>query len=585
MQSVYRIKTLFSVGILSSLLLLTGCVSRPKTVTVQVVATADVHGRIFDKDCIDGSDREGSLAKLSSLLNREREEYRNVIYLDAGDYLQGSIEAYHDMTSQFYRRSLTAQAYNLLGCDAIAMGNHEFAVGSKGYYQFFQSIKCPVLCANAYYDEPGDFVPAYKILEIQGVRFAILGLTSSISNWSVPSDRMDVRVRDMVSVANHWIPILREEQKADVVIGLVHSGYDEGTLLEEGINENEVKRMVSLVQGFDLVVYGHDHDERIEQITDPDGKRVLVVNPGPYANNAAAVTLSVCKSDAAKPQVTASGKIIPLADEQPDKSFLNALSAWYDDVRNYSDSIIGSFAAPIDCKGVLWGESSLMDYQHSVQMRFCEAEVSLTSPVMKVGRIEAGPLSIKESFGLYEYDNTIVALMLKGSEIKSVLESSYNLFYNTVNSESEHLLNIKTNASGDGTEPVANYASFVSAAGIDYTVNVTKPQGERVTILSMSGGAQFDLDRLYRTSVTSYMYSSPKSPLLQATGMSKRELMRRLVLSSESDIRYSMLTELELNKKDGRSVEVKPLDNWRLVPQKVVGDFLRRDTVNFSFIN
>ena len=103
-----RIGVLITAGCLS--LFLMCCTSGPDTVTVRIVATTDVHGHIFDKDCVSGSEREGSLAKFSTFLNRERKEQRNVIYLDAGDMLQGTIDDYHDQTAQFARECLPASS-------------------------------------------------------------------------------------------------------------------------------------------------------------------------------------------------------------------------------------------------------------------------------------------------------------------------------------------------------------------------------------------------------------------------------------------------------------------------------------------
>ena len=66
--------------------------------SIRFVATTDVHGRFFADNCLDGSERKGSLAKFSTFLKEQRAEYSNVIYLDAGDILQGSVEMYHDVT-------------------------------------------------------------------------------------------------------------------------------------------------------------------------------------------------------------------------------------------------------------------------------------------------------------------------------------------------------------------------------------------------------------------------------------------------------------------------------------------------------
>ena len=160
-------------------LILSGC-SGKKVVEIRVVATADVHGHVFDKDILDGEVRKGSLAKVATLLRNERKKNRNVIYLDAGDILQGSVEVYQDVTAQYYRNSLPAQAYNYLGCNAMALGNHDMAVGTLSFERFFGDVAFPVLGGNICFDRYGDYILPYTIIEKGGVTVAVVGLTTPI---------------------------------------------------------------------------------------------------------------------------------------------------------------------------------------------------------------------------------------------------------------------------------------------------------------------------------------------------------------------------------------------------------------------
>ena len=206
MRQLRFLSCLFTVLICS---VLSGC-SGDGTVTVRVVSTSDIHGRIFQEDCLTGQDREGSMAKLSTFLNGQRKEFRNVIYLDAGDMLQGSVDVFQDVTAQYDRPSLAAEAFNILGCYATVLGNHDFSVGVPSYDRFFRTIKCPVLGANVYYETPGDFLPPYRMYETKGVKIAILGMSTPLSNIQQPKDRRELDVADVVETAKYWMPILKE---------------------------------------------------------------------------------------------------------------------------------------------------------------------------------------------------------------------------------------------------------------------------------------------------------------------------------------------------------------------------------------
>lgn len=562
---------------------ISGCSERRGVVSIRFVATTDVHGRFFADNCLDGSERKGSLAKFSTFLKEQRAEYSNVIYLDAGDILQGSVEMYHDVTAQFVRSNLPAQAYNLLGCDAVAMGNHDLSVGAQTYARLLQSIKCPVLGANLRYPDSGWFLPPYEIIERQGVKVAVLGLITPLVKYSIPRDMMgELSVSDPIESARYWVPVLKE--KADVIVGLVHSGLDGGRAVSDFPGENIVTDILAKVSGFDFIIYGHDHVPACLKMVDCQGDSVLLINPGPYAEKAAVVTLDVDFSKGDSPSVHSTGELVDITSEKPDPKYVAALSDWHDDVACYADSVIGRLSAPLEINAALWRSVSAIDMVHSIQMRFMGAEVSLTAPVSTALTIPAGDFKVRDAFRLYQFDNNMVSVLLKGSEIREVLEYSAGLFYNTVGKGTDQLLKLKKESGTDKMIPETAASAYISAAGIDYTIDVSKPRGKRVRIISMSDGTGFDEDRMYRTTINTYLYAGAESALLKATGLSDREISRRLQSSAGADIRYYILTRFAMNAENKKPVDVKRYDNWKLIPERIVAGCLSRDTIAFSLI-
>ena len=576
-----------SVAIVSLLcLLLTGCSGRRGVVNLRIIATTDVHGRIFDKDIIDGQERQGSLAKLATYLKKQRRENKNVLYLDAGDILQGSFEIYQDVTAQFERKSLAAQAYNLLGCDAVAFGNHDFAVGTSCYERFYDGTTFPILSSNVCFADYGDFVPVYRMFEYKGLRVAVVGMTTPLTKYSIPSDRIaELEFRDMVETARFIVPRLREDKKADVIIGLLHSGFEGGRMDDEGVYENAVRRVVSEVAGFDVIIFGHDHTPRCLKLADCNGDSVLLINPGPYAHNAAVATVTADFRNSDKPEVLTSGYLEDITDEVPDNDFMKKLSGWYYDVINYADSVAGRITTSLEGRGVLWRESSAMDYVHSVQMAFNAAEISLASPVFTCSYIPAGDIRMRDLFALYQYENTMVSVMLKGSEVRDVLEYSAGLYYNTVKDANGNLLKTRIDEGNGKKMPSTPSNYLITAAGINYEIDVTKPEGERVRVLSMNDGKPFDPDRYYRTTINSFLYGGTESALFKATGITHKSIVRRLEVSSSTDIRYYMITDFTLKRKAGKDVNIRNVCNWRLVPEDIVDGCLARDTIDFYVIN
>ena len=576
-----------SIAIVSLLcLLLVGCSGRRGVVNLRIIATTDVHGRIFDMDILDGKERTGSLAKLASYLKKQRKENKNVLYLDAGDILQGSFEIYQDVTAQFERKSLAAQAYNVLGCDAVAFGNHDFAVGTSCYERFYDGTKFPILSSNVCFADYGDFVPVCRMFEYKGLRVAVVGMTTPLTKYSIPSDRIaELEFRDMVETARFIVPILREDKKADVIIGLIHSGFEDGRMDDEGVYENDVRRMVSEVAGFDVIIFGHDHTPRCLKLTDCNGDSVLLINPGPYAQNAAVATLTADFRNSDKPEILTSGYLEDITDEVPDNDFIKKLSGWYFDVINYADSVAGRITTSLEGRGVLWRESSAMDYVHSVQMSFNTAEISLASPVFTRSFIPAGDIRMRDLYSLYQYENSMASVMMKGSEVRDVLEYSAGLYYNTVQDANGNLLKTRIDEGNGKKMPSTPSNYLITAAGINYEIDVTKPEGERVRVLSMNDGKPFDPDRYYRTTINSFLYGGTESALFKATGITHKSILRRLEVSSSTDIRYYMITDFTLKRKAGKDVNIRNVCNWRLVPEDIVEGCLARDTIDFYVIN
>ena len=576
MKTVNRLLILLSVtGIV-----LTGCSQHEDAVTVRIVETSDVHGHIFDMDCMTGQERTGSFAKFSTFLKRFRKENKNVIYVDAGDMLQGTIDDYHDQTSQFHRTSLPAEAFNLLDCYATVMGNHDFAVGVPSYDRYFRGIKCPVLGANVYYEKSGDYLPPYRLREIQGLRIAFLGMTTPLVNYQLPKDRRELDLADIIETAKYWVPVLKEKEEADMIIGLFHSGYDGGRT-EEGQSENAVRKVLAEVPGFDIILYGHDHRARNSKAVDCNGDSVLLLNPGPFMEKCAVATITASRDADGNPVIVTQGELVDITAEVPDKRFEKKLKPWYDDLCVYADSVLGQLSEPLDAGNMLWERSTMVDFIHTVQMSYNAAEVSLAVTDFTKPYFPAGDIRLRDMFGVYDHDNFMVSFQLKGSEIKTILENSANQFYSTVTDGNGGML--KTRRNSDGIVlPRRGASSLVTAAGIVYEIDVTKPDGNRINIISMSDGKPFDPDKMYRTTANGNQFTG--TTLCRVIGLTTKEMRERLVISSPADIRYYMITRIALTREAGMAYTVPVMSQWKLVPQDIVSGCLAKDTVNFNIM-
>ena len=178
-------------------------------------------------------------------------------------------------------------------------------------------------------------------------------------------------------------------------------------------------------------------------------------------------------------------------------------------------------------------------------------------------------------FKLYKYENQLYVMRLTGKEIRRHLEMSYDLWVNTMKSPDDHLLLLDQQTQGDQQRLGFKNFSFNSdsAAGIDYEVDVTKPDGEKVRILGMSNGEPFDENKWYKVAVNSYRGNGGGELLTRGAGIPKDSLESRIIWRSERDQRYYLMQEIE---KMG-TVDAKPNNNWRFVPEEWVKPAAERD--------
>jgi 2',3'-cyclic-nucleotide 2'-phosphodiesterase/3'-nucleotidase len=179
-------------------------------------------------------------------------------------------------------------------------------------------------------------------------------------------------------------------------------------------------------------------------------------------------------------------------------------------------------------------------------------------------------------FNLYKYENMLYTMSLSGQEIKDYLEMSYDLWTNTMQSSDDHVLRFRDDAKGEDMTHVGfKYPSynFDSAAGIKYTVDVTKPRGEKITILSMANGSAFDFNATYKVAINSYRGNGGGNILTEGAGIAKEELSKRIVASTDKDLRYYLMQYIISHPE----VNATKMDNWKFIPKEIVEPAIARD--------
>jgi 2',3'-cyclic-nucleotide 2'-phosphodiesterase/3'-nucleotidase len=546
--------------------------SQDGEVTLKLIETSDVHGCYFPYDFIRNKPMKGSLARVSSYVKEQREKYENVILMDNGDILQGQPVAYYYNYMDTISEHVCAAMLNYMKYDVGTMGNHDVETGHAVYDRWVRQCNFPVLGANIVDNKTGKpYLPPYQVIEKEGVKIAILGMiTPAIPSWLPEQLWSGLHFEDMEDCARKWVKIIREKENPDVLVGLFHAG-PEGNKLDNVV-ENGSGNVAKSVPGFDVVFMGHDHARRNEKVVNVEGDSVLLIDPANMSKVVSEVTFTIKKQDGKVVSKQVEGKLVNMDGYAPDADFMNIFSGAYETTMDFVSRNIGRIEHTISSKEAFFGPSAFVDLIHQLQLDIAGADISFCAPLSAYAEIKKGDICVSDMFNLYKYENLLYTMKLTGKEIKDFLEMSYALWTNQMQSPDDHLmlLNEEDNGFGRFKNPSFN---FDSAAGIIYTVDVTKPQGEKIRIERMANGEPFDLNKTYRVAVNSYRGNGGGDLLTKGAGIPKTELAKRIVYSTDKDLRYYLMKRIE----EVKVLEPKPLNQWKFIPEEWTVPASKRD--------
>lgn len=567
MKLLICLMTLLGLGSLSAV-----HASQDGEVTLKLIETSDVHGCYFPYDFIRNKPMKGSLARVSSYVKEQREKYENVILMDNGDILQGQPVAYYYNYMDTISEHVCAAMLNYMKYDVGTMGNHDVETGHAVYDRWVRQCNFPVLGANIVDNKTGKpYLPPYQVIEKEGVKIAILGMiTPAIPSWLPEQLWSGLHFEDMEDCARKWVKIIREKENPDVLVGLFHAG-PEGNKLDNVV-ENGSGNVAKSVPGFDVVFMGHDHTRRYEKVVNVEGDSVLLIDPANMSKVVSEVTFTVKKQDGKVVSKQVEGKLVNMDGYAPDADFMNIFQGAYETTMDFVSRNIGRIEHTISSKEAFFGPSAFVDLIHQLQLDITGADISFCAPLSAYAEIKKGDICVSDMFNLYKYENLLYTMKLTGKEIKDFLEMSYALWTNQMQSPDDHLmlLNEEDNGFGRFKNPSFN---FDSAAGIIYTVDVTKPQGEKIRIERMANGEPFDLNKTYRVAVNSYRGNGGGDLLTKGAGIPKTELAKRIVYSTDKDLRYYLMKRIE----EVKVLDPKPLNQWKFIPEEWTVPASKRD--------
>ena len=534
-----------------------------------VVTTTDMHGRSTANDVATQKEDVNSMVRAATIIKDIRGKYaENMILIDAGDTIQGNLVAQYAINYAAEEVNPMIEAMIALDYDVWVMGNHEFNfTPDQRDTQINYAIDggVDVLSGNIVVVEDGknihgeevtsgtSFYDPYTVRVMEDeqgrqVRVAIIGLSNAANHtWDLATNYPNLQFSSLENEEglleyeiNKWSDYIVENDLADIIVVAAHSGKgtDDGVETEGFSLEAQALSGAKASKNVDLLIYGHDHTPNIETVTNADGEEFFIVNAGGSNVNLNTFYVSF-NEDGTVADFTVLAENLALADVAGDEETAALTESWYEDTYAWASAPLGTFEGGWDeLKAETEGktnvqmvlqQTALLDFVHKGQIwaswQSYETEgvegatVSIGSAVFQETTWN-GPISFVPSDGdtistlelskLYRYSNNLLcAIDMTGEQL-----------WNWMNTVAD-----KYEIAEDGSVVLGEGISIYGVDtfyGVDYTIDLTKPYGERLVKATYQGQDLKTYEGKIRCTLNSYRLSGGYG-FFEATGLTEAE--------------------------------------------------------------
>lgn len=525
-----------------------------------IVGTTDLHSNIWGYSYEDNKETANNgMARVYSYLQSVRAENPNVVLVDAGDFIQGTI-----LSDDIYNKSEgdhpVITAMNAMDYDAIILGNHEFNSSSSSAtssgvsgIELIQRIEklseAPVLAANIKFKNGDHFADDYAIVERSGVKIGIIGLGNpDIPRWE--GEKVDELTFEAVGTAARRV-VDEIKDQCDVLVAVAHVGVN--AEYDEDNGSDAAAKIVELCPEIDVLMVGHQHITVNETIG-----TTVVGGCRKGGREVARFDLTLDKDNKVvdskvdivlMDEITPSEELrsIPFIKEAHEKTISYIQGGGSGEGGAAGGSALGTTTAKFqpaneirDLPEGKLQDTAVMDLINQVQLENSGADVSAAALFKDTSDLPEGNINYGNIFDIYKFDNTLYTVKVTGKELKAYMEWAAECYNQWVPGD--------INISFDPEYPGYLYDMF---AGVDYEINLSKPKGERIENVMFKGKPLSDTQTL-TLAVNNYRYSSALKAKNLVEG--KREW------ESPNSIRDMLLAYFA----EHSPVEPKVDNNWKI---------------------
>ncbi|WP_431224592.1 bifunctional metallophosphatase/5'-nucleotidase [Serratia sp. L9] len=481
--------------LLSLLLCLSTSAMAVEPVNITILGTSDLHGTFVPWDySTDTENLAGSLSQIATQVHQVRAQQPNVILVDAGDTIQGNfVETFkNDKTSPMIL------GFNALNYDVWVMGNHEFDFGLKALSTSLNQFKGTALAGNIFWESGKPYLPAYKIVERQGVKIGIIGMdTPMTAEFAKGTDRIDgLKFTDPVQAVNHVIRQIHDQ--VDAIVLVAHMGID---------NENQrpgtgVGDIARANPELAAIVAGHMHVKVDKEVING----VIVTEPDKYGRALSRIDLQFEQQNGKYVLINKDSYTYPINGMASDKKLEQIYQPFHTLLRANANrpiaQLTGQDLVPPDAvKGIPQvhiqdtGISAL--YQEAARYYAPKAQVIALQIDNDRPKLNVGTITAKDIAFNYQYaGGEITVYQLTGKELKKYMEWVGDYFNQQQDGDVTYSFNPQRRAS--------KYSTNDFFDGVTYRIDLRQPVGQRITNLKLNDGTPVTDDMPVRLGMNSY---------------------------------------------------------------------------------
>ena len=352
-----------------------------------------------------------------------------MLTLDAGDLNTGRPE------SNLFKAEPDILGYNAIGYDAMVLGNHEFDSPIRILKKQMEQARFPFLSANIRTTAGKPFASPYTLKDFGKFKVAVFGLTTTETKYIAnPRNVRGLVFEDEIEVAKKLVPLLKKE--ADVIIALVHMGIFPSP-------QRGSKRLAFEVPGIDLIVDGHTHTRLETPVlvkNRQSGRKIPIVQAWKWGlmlgrvdftmegKKIADISFEAIPINLKAMGKNADGQKILYGTGEPiseDPALLRTLQPYVDKVKASLSQVIGYSEGAFSHRFARERETALGDLIADAML--CSTkDLGVDFALQNGGGIRSGldrgPITQKAIHEILPFDNTVVVLTLKGTDLISLFD-------------------------------------------------------------------------------------------------------------------------------------------------------------------